>query len=180
MSLSNKSNSRVGALQVILTSVVSVLSCKQPSNPHFFIALFGVPLGSTPVVAKLPWGPHKLCKHWQHTEIPSVHATQLFLIGEEHVWSRLFAVGVTSSKDILPVPLGSVCEFGHHSFGGCCCQVSWLFGSKEKLMEVQGLIVRSEDRMRSYCNYSSYRYVLWFKVTFHAKWMRIRITCLHI
>lgn len=56
-----------------------------------------------------------------------------FVFVEQHFWIWLLAVGLKSSKDILPVPLGSICEqCWHHSFWGCCCQVWWLFGSKEE------------------------------------------------
>lgn len=56
-----------------------------------------------------------------------------FVFVEQHFWIGLLAVGLKSSKDILPVPLGSICEqCWHHSFWGCCCQVWWLFGSKEE------------------------------------------------
>lgn len=52
-----------------------------------------------------------------HLECALCSVMQLCGFGEEHFWTGLFAVGLMSSKEVLPAPLVSICEFGHHSFG---------------------------------------------------------------
>lgn len=69
---------------------------------------------------------------------------------EVHSHRRLFPSGAASRKDILPLPLVSICESGQDDLLGKLLPSVVIIWSKEKLawMEVHGLI-----RVRSYYNY---------------------------